>query len=153
MAIDYPFINGVRHEWSSVEIKLKGQIYVGIKSISYSDKLEPTKLRGTHPQAIGRTRGEYDCEASIEMYLAEANELRKALGAGYKEIAFDIVVAYSEDGLESITDEIIGCRIKSEDGGGSQGPDALVKKFDLDVMLVRWNGLDSLKSPLSPPAT
>lgn len=149
MAIDYPLINGIRHEWSSCEIKLGGVVYVGVKEVSYSDKLEPTKVYGAHAQPIGRTRGVYSCEGSITLYLAEANELRRALGPGYKEVSFDIVASYSEDELEAITDELVGCRIKGEDHSASQGADALVRKFDLDIMLVRWNGIESLKSPLT----
>lgn len=149
MTIAYPLINGVRHEWSSVEIKCKGKIFVGVKEIAYSHKLEPTKVYGTHPQPIGRTRGVYTPEASITLYLAEAQELREELGDGYMEESFDIVCAYSESALDAITDEIIGCRIKGEDHSASQGPDPLVRKFDLDVMLIRLNGKDALKSPLA----
>ena len=149
-AADYPLINGTRHEWSSVEIKVAGQIYLGVKEIKYSDKLEPNKLRGTHAEAIGRTRGEYNAEdGSVVMYLQEANALRQALGPGYKEVPFDIVVSYSDEGVDTIQDEIIGCRIKGDEGGGSQGADALVVTFALDVMKVRWNGIESLKKPLA----
>ncbi len=149
MPLQYPLVNGVRHEWSSIEIKLDGQVYVGVKSISYDDKLEPTAVRGTHPKKIGRTRGVYDANGSIELYLAEATIFRRALAAkvggnGYKEVAFDIVVSYGENDFDTITDEIIGCRIKSDAGGGSQGPDALVTKWDLDVMDILWDGISSL---------
>ena len=148
MPITYPLINGVRHEWSSVEIKLRGDVYVGVKEIKYSDTLKGTKIRGTHPVPIGRTRGEYDCEASIVLWLAEAVQFRAALGPGYKEVPFDIVVSYTEDGFETIQDEIIGCRITKDEGGGGGGADALSTPWDLDPMNIRWNGVESLKTTL-----
>lgn len=150
--MDYPLIGGVRHEWSSVVIKLSSDLYVGIKSISYNDTLGPTKIRGTHPVAIGRTRGEYDAEATIELYAAEARQFRKKLGAGYKEVSFDITVSYVEDGFDTITDTIVGCRIKKDQGGGSSGADALTVSWDLDVMQILWDGVDSLKKTLSQAA-
>lgn len=146
--MDYPLVGGVRHEWSSVNIKLGGDLYIGVKSISYNDTLGPTKIRGTHPVPIARTRGQYDAEGSIEMYTAEARQFRKKLGPGYKEVSFDIVVSYTEDGFDTITDTIVGCRIKKDQGGGQDGTDALTVPWDLDVMNILWDGVSSIKKTL-----
>lgn len=145
--MDYPLVNGTRHEWTSIEIKVKGQIVLGVKELSYNDKLEPTKVYGVHAQPLGRTRGVYSAEASITLLLDEANTLIQTLGDGFKEQVFDITCAYSE-GSSTITDEIIGCRIKGLDQSLSQGSDATARKFDLDVMYIVWNGKESLNSPL-----
>lgn len=150
--MDYPLINGTRHEWSSVEIKLRDDVYVGVKEIKYSDTLKGTKIKGTHPRALGRTRGDYECEGSIVLWFAEAAMFRKALGDGYKEVPFDIVVSYSEDGFDTIIDTIIGARIAKDEGGGSQGADGLSVSWDLDPMNILWNGVDSLKKPLEAVA-
>jgi hypothetical protein len=152
--VDYPLISGVRHEWSSVEIRLKGDIYIGVKSINYTDDLKPTKLYGTHPKPIGRTRGQYNCSASIEMYTAEASKFRAVLGPGYKEVEFDIVVSYVESGFETITDGIFGCRIVKDQGGGSAGAaDGLSVPWDLDPMNIVWNDLDSVLQTLEERAS
>lgn len=145
--MDYPLVNGSRHEWTSIEVKVKGSIVIGIKELSYNDKLEPTKVYGVHAQPLGRTRGVYSAEASISLLLDEANTLIQALGDGFKEAVFDITCAYSEGGA-TITDEIIGCRIKGLDASLSQGADPAVRKFDLDVMYIVWNGKESLAAPL-----
>ncbi len=145
----YPLINGIRHEWSSVEIKLDGDVYIGVKEIKYSDSLKGTKIRGTHPKPLGRTRGEYDSEGSIVLWFAEAVLFRRKLGKGYKEKSFDILVAYSEEGFETVVDELIGVRITKDEGGGSQSPDGLTISWDLDPMDVLWDGLDSLSTSLN----
>ncbi len=145
--MDYPLVNGARQEWSSVELKIKGAVAIGVKEFSYNDKLEPTKVYGLHAQPLGRTRGVYSAEASITLLLDEANTLIQALGDGFKEVTFDITCAYSEGGA-TITDEIIGCRIKGLDQSLSQGADGAVRKFDLDVMYIVWNGKESLAAPL-----
>ncbi len=145
--MDYPLVNGARHEWSSIEVKIKGATTIGIKEMSYNDKLEPSKVYGLHAQPLGRTRGVYTAEASITLLLDEANTLIQALGDGFKEVVFDITCAYSEGGA-TITDEIIGCRVKGLDQSLSQGADGAARKFDLDVMYIIWNGKDSLAAPL-----
>jgi hypothetical protein len=145
--MDYPLVNGTRHEWSSIEVKVKGAIVIGLKEVAYNDKLEPTKVYGAHAQPLGRTRGVYLAEGSITLLLDEANTLIQALGDGFKETVFDITIAYSEGGA-TITDEMIGCRVKSVDQSLSQGADGTVRKFDLDVMYIVWNGKQSLQSPL-----
>jgi hypothetical protein len=142
----YPLINGKRYDHSSVTIKVKGKDYIGIKSINYSDSLEPGKLRGTSAQKLGRTRGEYDGEASFEMYTEEASELLSDIGDGFMEVEFDIVVGYADEGQPTITDNIVGCRIKKQEASSSEGSDPNVRKFDLDIMYVKWNGLNPIKN-------
>lgn len=146
--ISYPLVNGVRHEWSSIEIKLGTDIYLGVKEISYKHGMKPKKVYGTHPQPIGRTRGVYEPEASITLWFAEANKLRKKLGAGFFETPFDITVSYSENGFDTVVDLIQGARIVSDDMSPSQGEDPIEVKFELDVMLILANGVNAVKNPL-----
>lgn len=146
--LPYPLIKGTRHEWSSIEIKLDSDIYVGVKEIKYSASLKGTKMRGTNPAPIGRTRGEYDCEASIVLWFAEGVQFRKKLGDGYMEKPFDIVVSYVEDEFDTIVDEIIGVRITKDEGGGSQSPDGLTISWDLDPMKILFNGQEPTKKSL-----
>ena len=145
--MDYPLVNGTRQEWSSIEAKIAGDVFLGIREIAYNDKLEPTKVYGIHAEPLGRTRGVYLAEGSITLLLDEADTLIQKLGDGFKEKVFDITVAYTEGG-KTIQDEIVGCRIKGVDQSVTQSADGLVRKFDLDVMKVRWNGKESLASPL-----
>lgn len=150
--VKYPKVNGVRFGWSSIELKLNGKPYVGVKSVNYSEKLEPTKIFGLAAQPIGRTRGEYSAEGSLEMYKAEAEALKDDLagkGNGWGEVPFDVVIQFAEADEPPITVELIGCRIKASDNSASQGGDPLVEKYDLDIMYVITNGRRMVASPLA----
>lgn len=137
----YPLINGLRFDFSSVEANINGQVYTGVSELDYSHKLEPGKVRGTSAQVNGRTRGQYEPDGSFSMYKQEAAEFIAALGPGFMEQAFDIVVHYSEVGQPLITDRLIGCRIKSSGNSHKEGADALTVKFELDIIAVIENGI------------
>ena len=71
---------------------------------------------------------------------------------GYKEVEFDIVCSYIEEGFETITDTLESCRITKDEGGGSQGADPLTVSWDLDIMNILWDGEDSLTETLEARA-
>lgn len=160
MSLDnIPLINGNRYSFASIELRLLGQRYYGVKSINYSDSLEPGEVRGTDPQLIGRTRGKYSADASIEMYLREFDDFSSKLASlaasvglpsatGYMEVPFDVIVSYAEDGAPVITHEIIGARIKKSDHSNTEGSDAISVKNDLHVMVIVKNGVSSV-TPIS----
>lgn len=136
----YPLINGIRYEWSSIEFNINGGIQLGIKTCSYKSTLEPGEVRGAGAQILGRTRGELKHEAKIELFKQEMQELIDALGDGFLEASFDIICAYGDTGVPTTTDRIIGCRMKSLDMSWKQGTDALAVPVDLHVMKILYNG-------------
>lgn len=136
----YPLINGRRLSFTSIDLRVRGIAVTGVKEINYSDKLEPAKVMGTKAQALGRTLGPYECEGSLTLYKEDFNELIAQLGDGYGAVAFDVVVHYAEEGLQTSTDEVCGCRIKNVEDSPSQGGDPLEVKIDLDPMYILRNG-------------
>lgn len=148
---DYPLINGLRADWSSISVDIGGGLLktIGIKELSYKHTLEPGEVRGTHPQVLGHTLGTYSTEASMTLYLTEYNELVQRLGDGYLARVFDIVVNYSpKKGDPVLTDKLTGCRIKGNDKSHSQSNEALVVKIDLFVMALVENGKKPLPNML-----
>jgi hypothetical protein len=139
--MDYPLINGLRLDYSCVEVNANGKTFTGVTEVNYTQKLEPGKVRGTSAQVNGRTRGQYDPDASITMLKEDAQELIAALGAGYMERPFDIVVHYSAAAGATLTDRIVGCRIKESGNAHKEGGDALSVKFALDVIAIIENGV------------
>ncbi len=146
--ISYPLINGVRHSFASIELKLKEQIFIGFKSVNYSRTRSRTKVRGNHPDPLGKTQGENDYSADIELYLAEWNLFQEQLGAGYGDVFFQVLVTYSANGFDTIQDVINGCTLDSTEASQQQGPDPLVRKFDLSPLKILFNGKDDVETPL-----
>lgn len=147
----YPLISGVKHDWSCVEIDIDGTIYTGVTELTYSDELKPGDVGGTSAQRLARTRGKYTAEGSLSMHTQDGQELIAALsagGVGFKEKSFGVTVMYSDTTTSVITDKLVGCRITSTEGGGSDGGDPTAIKFGLDVMRIEWNGHDPLTSML-----
>ena len=140
-------VNG--HEYSFVSLscsagtqKLKGLL----KSINYSDSLEPGVVEGDSVQDQGFTRGKYKAECSLEFVTRRAyQEWLSSLGEGAYEQYFTMTVVYSETNVSPvITDKIINCRIKKPAVDAS-GTDAIAVKVDLAVLTgIMWNGVKPL---------
>jgi len=152
--IEYPLINGVRHEFSSIDGRINGTPYKGFKSINYDDECTTGDVYGTDPVRVGRTQGQYKAAADFEMYEAEANIFLAALtaeslGGGYLEGVFLLTVMKASKMGPVITDTLTGCKIKKISNPASAGSDALVMKFEIDVMTILRNGLPAIaRNPL-----
>lgn len=146
--MEYPLINGHRYSYASIELDVEGKRFYGHKEISYSQELEPGEVRGAHSQILGRTKGELKPEASLTTYEEEWKEILDALGDGYMEKSLNVTVSYAESGRPTITDKLIGVRIKKVEKSHSQGGDALEVKLDLHPMWIEYNGKKPLKKML-----
>jgi len=146
----FPLINGNRYDYSSVEILIQGVPYRGIKSIDYSDSLDPAKQYGTSARPLGRTRGKWDGDGSLEIFKEDAAIIRPVIAAlgqgGYGEANLTIVVAYGEPTVGIITDTLIGVRIKKVSDSHAVGNDGITEKWDLDLMDLLRNGISILSA-------
>lgn len=142
----YPLINGHRYSFSSLEANIAGIPVPGISELSYNDGLEPGAIEGTSPQRLGRTRGKYESDGSMSMYRQEFDELTARLGDGYGERSFNIVASYADDGQPTVTDRLVGCRIKKVDNQAQKGSDPLEVKLELDIMYIERNGKTLVKN-------
>ncbi len=156
MPIGYPLINGLRFDFSSATIRVGTQLFNGIKSLKYSQTLEPGLVRGNRSQVIGRTRGPLDSEGSVELYRSEFQDLIAALVAlptngggtlGYMEVPFDVNATYAEVGVTPVTDILVACRIKKHELSGQEGGDALTVACDLHIMSVLMGGAGGAPVP------
>jgi hypothetical protein len=158
--LQYPLVNGVRHSWASIEAKVAGQTFY-ITSVNYARKRNRTMVRVNHPDPIAKTRGSNDYTADIEMLLAEFNAFQTiliaqanaaGLNGGYGDVAFQVVVSYTENGLDTVTDTIIGCTMDSTDASNAEGTDASKRKMDLAPLKILYGGSqDDLAAPLQAP--
>lgn len=149
--ISYPLVNGHRYSFVSIEFGANGAIMRGVSSIDYGDELTPGKMRGTGPNVIGRTRGEYDGDGEVEMYRLEWENLKSTLGVagvGFGETAWPITVTYGETGQPVVTDTLEGCRITKVRTGGQEGSDPTKVKLTIDLLRILHNGV-----PIYTPTT
>jgi hypothetical protein len=147
--IVYPLVNGVRHSFASIELKVAGQLFVGFKEINYSRTRTRAEVRGNHPDPLGKTIGENVYTADATFFLAEFNLLVALLGAGYGDSFFTITVTYSANGFDTIQDVITGATIDTTEASNAQGPDPTARKVDLKPLKILFNGLDDLSGPLT----
>lgn len=155
--ISYPFINGHRYSFASIELVANGIPFTGFKSINYSQELDAGDVYGSRPQKIGRTRGKQNSSCDAEMYRLEWENLKVTLGfggVGYGEIPFVITVCFAEAPILGvpqpvITDVIEGARITKSEFSNTEGTDASSVKLTFNVMVIKENGVQSITVPVS----
>lgn len=142
----YPMINGVRHDFSSIEVVFGPHILIGFKSVNYSRTRTRTMVYGTSPDPLGKTRGKNEYKADCEMLLSEF-DLVSAL-PGYGDIPFTMVVTYSTNGIDTVADVLINCTIDSTDASNAEGADPTVRKIELNPTKILFGGKDDMLVPL-----
>ncbi len=153
---NYPLINGLEHDHSSVEIDIAGTIYLGVKELTYSDSREPGIGRGSGTaKKLFRTRGEYDAEGTLVMWRTQARELIAALqviadadGLGWMEASCNITITERSPGATDLTTKLLGCNLISREGGSTQGTDPNEMSFDLDIMDIDDAGARPVGGPI-----
>ncbi len=128
--IPYPMIGGRRYSWASIVVNVGSRQFIGVKSINYSDKLDPTTISGTGQNIIGGTAGKYSAEGDIEFYQEEADALIAALGMGWGNRGIKIQVQYIDDFQPTQTHKLL-VRLVGMSNGGSEGSEAFTNKFTM----------------------
>ena len=137
----YPKVNNYLLSYASIEVQADGEIYTGLKAISYSDKIERSKARGAGREVLGRTAGEYDCEGSMTLMREDFHEMVDRFGDGWMDKAFDITVTYAEEGMPTRTDRLVGCLIDGGNTNNEQGTDPLEAELPLNILRIERNGV------------
>ena len=149
MPVTYPVINGIRYDFSSVEISILGKRFPGVKSLNYKQSLNPGMVRGTAAQVLGRTRGQYDAEGDMELYREDADDFLTLIQAtqpamGILEIAFDLNINFFEPIAGAVpsaqNDRVIGARLKEDSASQAQSADPLVVRYSFHALMLVRNG-------------
>ena len=130
-------INGIAHSWGSVKLKIAGERYYGISSISYSDKLETTfgygMGRSHKPRA--QSRGKYSAEQIVMKVMADtAKEIRASLRrrsgtSSYGMVEVPIVLEYVEPDKDPVIVEFERCRLVEVGSSNEEGADVLTEEL------------------------
>lgn len=140
-------INGKRHSFASIKVRIRGRERKLIKEINYSDNLDHGEMRGTGPELLGITRGEYKAEGDVVMFKKQHAALVAEFGDGFMEEPFDVVCTYETNPGDGITTDVVrGCTISSNEAKNAQGTDATTVSCKLSVNHILWNGKKPLKN-------
>lgn len=133
---------GTMQGWNSITVNLLGRDIEGISELSYNDSETKENVYGAGKYPIGRSRGNYEPEASISLYKEEADALRESLGKGKRiqDISpFDIVVEYERENGEIVKDRIRNCEFTNDGVEVSQSDGTIVTEYTLIVSHIEWN--------------
>lgn len=142
-------INGNRYSFVNLTVNANGRDIPrgSITALNYNPTQDPGIVQGNLNVPTGRTQGYATATGSIEILLSEANDFYANLTANgavaILDVDFDIVVQYSINGIDVVTDVLRGCRITNLDASNAQGNDATKRTHSLSIMRVTLNGIDA----------
>lgn len=101
--VPYPDINGTKYTIASVRFtfaKFSGSAFqiCGIKSLNYSEKVEPNDQYGTGQAMTGTGAGKYTADGDVEIYVADANALITVMGPNWGNTPLVVNVLWQETG-------------------------------------------------------
>jgi len=144
------FVNGTMYDHGDAEVTIDGVAYALVKSITFKDKMEIGKARGTSAAVRGTTTGTYDADGDIEFYPGAAGEggsidLLAKLGNGWmKRKNIPIVVTRGKGDQPLRVDELVACRLLGRESSSSEGNEADTNKFGLFISKIIANGIDPI---------
>jgi len=158
---EFPTLNDVAPSWADLTVSIPVYGGVAVKTadivgITWEETVEVGAVRGlSGGRKRKRTRGQYDCSASLTMLrqgyrtLAAALTARaKALGVGLSLIGFDIVLLHTTPELTGDSEvhevKIEGCRMTGRSGDMAEGTDADQIETTVDCMRILVDGIPLL---------
>lgn len=146
---DSILINGFTYSWSSVMFEANGDIYTGIKAISFADKIEEGKGYGLGRSfgPVSRTAGQYSCEdGKVTMRLDSWQAFSVALGqlsliGSFGAAEFHGSVQWVEPALGAVTRELERCRVIGVSSSAEQNTDEATVELTISMMRIRYDGL------------
>jgi hypothetical protein len=143
-------INGKVFDHGSVEVRLQGEPFVGIKEVKYDQKRNRVLVRplARNRRPKGKSAGEYEPgKLVITMLRRSAQDLRDQIaklsedGDSYGDPGEWVSsVQYIERGMGPIMDSFEGCWIEGDAGGTAQGPDPLYEDVTIGFEAMKRNG-------------
>jgi hypothetical protein len=135
--------SNIIYSWKSSVHKIDGEPYEGIKSVSFSEKLERKLVHGAKRDAtpLGMTGGKYTLESvSITMLKDTANKLKRNLAeksgnGSYGGVEFNYDLQHVEPGQDPISVSLIGLRLTGNKADEKEGVDE--SEVQLELMGLR----------------
>jgi hypothetical protein len=116
-----------------------------VKAVDYSDSIEYSEIEGNARMSLGTSEGMYRTdEASMELYLAEFDEVQDTFAEKMYSKRFTVTAAYTIGG-KTRTDTLVGCRWVKRTASNQTGADALTRTLPFKPAYIKWNGKNPLE--------
>lgn len=129
-------INGIAYSWAKITLILFGNPVFGITKIKYGQKQKKENNYGQGSLPISRGYGNYEPEASIELYQDEwRNIIAAAPNRNPLQIApFNIQVLFGQiNGLSVGQDNLLACEFTNDEMSANQGDTKLLVPIPLII--------------------
>lgn len=154
--IQYPMVNGVRTDHSSIEVRFNGTP-TAIKAINWSEALDPGELFGNDAVALGYTRGQYKPTLDFELFKPEADSFEvdlftyaQSVGAGIQEVFFLVTIYHKQESSSvGFTQIQTQARITKISTGSTAGNEHHSKKYDCVCTPIVTDGRVSTTGPIN----
>lgn len=133
---------GEMQGWNSITVNLLGRDLEGITDLKYLDSETKENVYGAGPYPIGRSRGNYEPEASITLLKEESDALRESLGNNERiqDIApFDVVAEYETKDGNIIKDRIRNCEFTNSGVEVAQSDGTISMEYTLIISHIEYN--------------
>lgn len=131
---------GTMTGWNNITVNLFGRDVEGITAISYNDSETKENVYGAGKYPIGRSRGNYEAEASITLFKEEADALREASTVRLTEVsAFDVVVQYMDKDGNIKKDILRNCEFTNDGVEAEQSDGSITTEYELVLSHIEWN--------------
>ena len=133
---------GIMQGWNSILCNLLGRDVEGFTSIKYTDEVAKENVKGGGGFPIGRSRSNYEAEASIALYKEEVDAIRLSLPKGKRlqDIApFDITIDYVDNDGIITRDRIRNCEFTNSGVEASQGDGTISMEYKLIISHIEYN--------------
>ncbi|MBU2923055.1 hypothetical protein KO504_17025 [Winogradskyella psychrotolerans] len=144
MTTDTTIINkfGTMTGWNDITVNLLSRDVEGILKIAYDDTVQKENVPGAGMYPVGRSKGNYEANASITLYKEEADAIKAALATGSRLqdiLPFDINVQYQKVDGSIVKDRIRNCEFTNDGVDVSNGDGTISTEFTLIVSHIEWN--------------
>lgn len=131
---------GTMQGWNAITVNLFGRDVEGITSIKYLDSMEKENVQGAGAYPVGRSRGNYEAEASITLYKEEIDAIKKASSVPLLEIApFDIIVQYTMPDGTILKDVIRNAEFMNDGVELEQGDGTISTELELIISHIEYD--------------
>ena len=127
--------------WTKVSARIMGRDLVGIRKIQYGDSVDRENQYGSGGEVIGRSEGNYEANASMELTIEEKMALQASLpkGSRIQDIpSFPVTVAFDFGG-KVYKDVIHNCQFTDTGVDVKQGDKTIAHDYKLIVSHISYN--------------